>query len=161
MKCLSSLNRRMTGWMKCLSSWMTGQIQGKLLSLTSSLYLALLRGDRLRHQYIMDVYVAIEQNCLKYLRLNQKKLHADLYQGLQDTITTCDNSVAAIEQKIILPSSFTVGPRHMVQNIKMPWQSADESAARMRLLHSLAIPNGLKSRKCSYSDNNLRIDPIW
>jgi hypothetical protein len=31
----------------------------------------------------------------------------------------------------------------------------------MRLLHSLAILNGLKSRKCCCSDNNLRIDRIW
>jgi hypothetical protein len=45
--------------------------------------IALLRGDRLRHQYIVDAYVAIEQNRLKYLRLNQKKLRADLYQGLK------------------------------------------------------------------------------
>jgi len=35
--------------------------------------IALLRGDRLRHQYIVDAYVAIEQNRLKYLRLNKKK----------------------------------------------------------------------------------------
>jgi len=32
--------------------------------------IALLRGDRLRQQYIVDVYAAIEQNSLKYLRLN-------------------------------------------------------------------------------------------
>jgi hypothetical protein len=44
--------------------------------------MALLQGDWLRHQYIVDAYVAIEQNRLKYLRLNQKKLCADLYQGL-------------------------------------------------------------------------------
>jgi len=44
--------------------------------------IVLLRGDRLRHQYIMDAYVAIEQNRLRYLRLNQKKIRADLYQGL-------------------------------------------------------------------------------
>jgi hypothetical protein len=48
--------------------------------------------------------------------LNQKKLRADLYQGLQDAITAGDNSVATIGQRIILPSSFTVGPRHMVKN---------------------------------------------
>jgi len=64
----------------------------------------------------MNAYAVIEQNRLKYLRLNQKKLHADLYQGLQDVITAGDNNVAAIGQRIILPSSFTVGPRHMVQN---------------------------------------------
>jgi len=64
----------------------------------------------------VDAYAIIEQNHLKYLRLNQKKLRADLYQGLQDAIAAGDNSVAAIGQRIILPSSFTVGPRHMVQN---------------------------------------------
>jgi hypothetical protein len=64
----------------------------------------------------MDVYAAIEQNRLKYLRLNKKKLRADLYQGLQDAIAVGDTSIVAIKQRIILPSSFTVGPCHMVQN---------------------------------------------
>jgi hypothetical protein len=53
---------------------------------------------------------------LKYLRLNKKKLHADLYQGLQDAIAAGDNNVAAIGQRIILPSFFIVGPLHMVHN---------------------------------------------
>ncbi len=35
--------------------------------------IALLRGDRLRHQYIVDAYAAIEQSRLKYLRLNKIK----------------------------------------------------------------------------------------
>ncbi len=78
--------------------------------------IALLRGDRLRHQYIVDAYVAIKQSRLKYLRLNQKILCTNHYQGLQDAIATGDNSAAAIGQRIILPSSFTIGPRHMVQN---------------------------------------------
>jgi hypothetical protein len=59
--------------------------------------IALLRGDRLRHQHIVDAYATIEQSRLKYLRLNKKKLHADLYQGLQNTIAVGDNSAAAIE----------------------------------------------------------------
>jgi hypothetical protein len=78
--------------------------------------IVLLRGGRLRQQYIVDAYAAIEQNRLKYLRLNKKKLRADLYQGLQDAIVAGDTSVVAIGQRIILPSSFTIGPRHMVQN---------------------------------------------
>jgi hypothetical protein len=41
--------------------------------------IALLRGYQLRHQYIVDAYAAIEQNRLRYLRLNQKKLRVDLY----------------------------------------------------------------------------------
>jgi hypothetical protein len=64
----------------------------------------------------VDAYAAIEQNHLRYLRLNQKKFRVDLYQGLQDTIVASDNSAVAIEQRIILPSSFTAGPCHMVQN---------------------------------------------
>jgi hypothetical protein len=62
----------------------------------------------------VDAYAAIKQSRLKYLRLNQKKLRVDLYQGLQDAIVAGDNSVVAIRQRIILPSSFTIGPRHMV-----------------------------------------------
>jgi hypothetical protein len=76
--------------------------------------IALLRGGRLRQQYIVDAYAVIEQNRLKYLRLNKKKLHADFYQGLQDAIAAGDTSAVAIEQRIILPSFFIVGPRHMV-----------------------------------------------
>jgi len=45
----------------------------------------------------VDAYAAIEQNCLRYLRLNQKKFHVDLYQGFQDAIVVGDNNVAAIE----------------------------------------------------------------
>jgi hypothetical protein len=40
--------------------------------------IALLRGGWLRQQYIVDAYAAIKQNRLKYLRLNKKKLCADL-----------------------------------------------------------------------------------
>jgi len=64
----------------------------------------------------VDAYVAIKQNRLKYLHLNQKTFCVDLYQGFQDAIVVGDNSVAAIKQRIILPSSFTGGPCHMVQN---------------------------------------------
>jgi hypothetical protein len=76
--------------------------------------IALLRGGQLRQQYIVDAYTTIEQNRLRYLHLNHKKLHVDLHQGLQDAIIAGDNNVVAIRQKIILPSSFIRGPRHMV-----------------------------------------------
>ncbi len=76
----------------------------------------LLQVGRLRQQYIVDVYAAVEQNRLRYLRLDQKKLLVNLYQGLQDAIVAGDNSAAAIRQKIILASSFARSPRHMVQN---------------------------------------------
>jgi hypothetical protein len=66
----------------------------------------------------MDACATIKQNHLRYLRLNKKKLQnrVNLYQGLQDAIIVGDNSVVAIRQRIIFPSSFAGGPRHMVQN---------------------------------------------
>ncbi len=76
--------------------------------------ITLLRGDRLRHQYIVDAYAAIEQNHWKYLPLNQEIFRADLYQDLQDAIATGGCSTVAIERTIILPASFTVSPRHMI-----------------------------------------------
>jgi hypothetical protein len=42
----------------------------------------LLQGSRLKQQYIMDAYAVIEQTCLTYFHLNQKKLRVDFYQGL-------------------------------------------------------------------------------
>jgi hypothetical protein len=62
----------------------------------------------------VDAYAIVEQTRLTYLRVNQKKFCANLYQGLQDAIVAGDNSVATIGQKIIIPSSFIGGPRHMV-----------------------------------------------
>ncbi len=64
----------------------------------------------------MDVYATVEQNRSRYLCLNQKMLRVDLYQGLKNAIVASDNNVDAIGQKIIMPSSFTRGPCHMVQN---------------------------------------------
>jgi hypothetical protein len=62
----------------------------------------------------LDAYAIVEQTHLTYLRLNQKKLRVDFYQGLQDAIIVGDNSATAIGQRIILPSFFTGGPHHMV-----------------------------------------------
>jgi hypothetical protein len=59
--------------------------------------ITLLQGSQLRQQYIVDAYADVEQNRLRYLRLNQKKFRANLYQGLQDTIIASDNSAIAIE----------------------------------------------------------------
>jgi hypothetical protein len=46
--------------------------------------------------------VVVKENRLRYLRLNQKKFHVDLYQGLKDTITASDNIATAIGQRITL-----------------------------------------------------------
>jgi hypothetical protein len=72
----------------------------------------------LQHQYIVDAYVVIEQSRLKILRLNKKNFARIFIKAFKTPLLqpTGDSSAAAIGQRIILPSSFTIGPRHMVQN---------------------------------------------
>ncbi|CAB4416166.1 unnamed protein product [Rhizophagus irregularis] len=67
---------------------------------------------RLFQQWIVDMYAMIEQTRLNYLRHNQKQIRAELYSGLQDAINSGDN-LANVGQRIILPSTFTGGPRQM------------------------------------------------
>jgi hypothetical protein len=62
MKCPFGLNKQMTGWTKCPFGWMTGWIQGKLLSSTSLLYLATVRSycpSGLRGSFILPLLYVI------------------------------------------------------------------------------------------------------
>ncbi|PKK57669.1 hypothetical protein RhiirC2_797622 [Rhizophagus irregularis] len=49
---------------------------------------------------------------LNYLRFNQKQIRAKLYNGIQDAMISGDRTTN-VGQQIILPSSFTGGPRQM------------------------------------------------
>ena len=72
----------------------------------------LLRAGKLSHQFFVDMYVKIETERLSFYRKNQKKLRAENYCHLRDAIETDDN-VRNLGQLVILPSSFTGGPRYM------------------------------------------------
>ena len=62
------------------------------------------------------MYAKIEMGRLQYLKFHQGALRADLYQGIVDaTENDTHSDAASIGKKIILPSSFTGGPRHMAQ----------------------------------------------
>ena len=72
---------------------------------------------RLFQQYVVDIYVKIEDGRLKFIRGNQSKLRAELYQGLADTIQNTDGTIdgSCIGKKVILPSTFTGGARYQHQ----------------------------------------------
>lgn len=78
--------------------------------------MTIVRGGRLFHQYLVDAYTAIEEERLKFQRLNQKKLRADLYNNVYDAIGKGDTDLKSIGTRIILASSFTGGPRYMIDN---------------------------------------------
>ncbi|XP_044745405.1 uncharacterized protein LOC123307240 [Coccinella septempunctata] len=74
---------------------------------------------RLTQQYIVDKFVQLETQRLNYLRVNQAKLRADNYIGLQDYIGRKKGSrKSKIGRVVILPSSYTGSPRFMRQNFQ-------------------------------------------
>jgi len=79
---------------------------------------ALFMGSKLLQQYTVDAWASIQQNLLNWTRFNQKKIWADVYQGLHDAVVgDRDNNINLAEygQCIILPSSFIGSECHMQQ----------------------------------------------
>ncbi|CAN1166726.1 hypothetical protein LINPERHAP1_LOCUS4145 [Linum perenne] len=74
----------------------------------------LIRSGKALQHFCIDAFTTIEQNRLIYLRLNQKKLRADLYNGLQDALNRGDLNSQNLGN-IILPATFTGGVRYMMQ----------------------------------------------
>lgn len=64
-------------------------------------------------QFLVDMYAKIETERLTYIRNNQAQLRADSYIHLRDAIGRQDVDVQQLGQKVVLPSSFTGGPRYM------------------------------------------------
>ncbi|XP_016165030.1 uncharacterized protein LOC107607615 [Arachis ipaensis] len=75
-----------------------------------------LQAGRLLQQYVVDNYVKIETGKLRWVRTRQKKLRAELYQGLQDALHTGKTNAENVGRKrTILPSSFIGSRRDMTQ----------------------------------------------
>lgn len=71
----------------------------------------LLRYGALLSQFLVDMYAKIETEKLNYLKHNQIKLRAEEYIHLKDDVGTRDAN--QFGQPVVLPSSFTGGPRYM------------------------------------------------
>ena len=73
----------------------------------------LLKAKRLFQQFLVDAYCKIETERLQFLRREQKALRADCYQDLRDAMVDGDGDPRNVGCRVILPSSFTGGPRYM------------------------------------------------
>ncbi|GJW14972.1 helicase, partial [Tanacetum coccineum] len=71
----------------------------------------LLKGGRLFQQYLVDAYMAVEEQRFKWTRNNQDTLRVDLYHNLCDAVTRGDTNSAGLGKRIVLPRSFTGNPR--------------------------------------------------
>jgi hypothetical protein len=93
----------------------------------------ILHGGRLFQQFLVDNWAMTEQSRLAYLQQNQATLRAALYSGLQDHVRASDEvDLNSLGQKVILPSSFTGGPRYMQQLFQ-------DSLAIGRYCHSIDL----------------------
>uniref|UniRef100_UPI00358E4945 uncharacterized protein n=1 Tax=Myxine glutinosa TaxID=7769 RepID=UPI00358E4945 len=64
------------------------------------------------HQFIVDMYAKIESERLLFIRLHQRQLRAESYAHLKDAVNN-DGDVQDMGQLVILPTTFTGGPRYM------------------------------------------------
>jgi hypothetical protein len=76
----------------------------------------LIYGGCLFQQFIVNAYTCIEGTRLMWVRRNQSALKIELYSGLRDAITRGDTTLASIGKIIVLPLTFKVSPRYMVEN---------------------------------------------
>ncbi|XP_045800265.1 uncharacterized protein LOC123894338 [Trifolium pratense] len=71
---------------------------------------------RLFQQFVVDCYTMIEAQRLSFIRENQDKIRCDVLSGLQEAVDRGDVDASTVGKRIILPDSFTGGPRYMFNN---------------------------------------------
>ncbi|GJZ46665.1 DNA helicase [Tanacetum coccineum] len=76
-------------------------------------YNYLSRTGRLFQQYIVTAFCAIEQNRIDYIREHQNDIRNEYLSGIYDAINRGDNDGSDCGARLILPQSFTGGPRYM------------------------------------------------
>lgn len=64
-------------------------------------------------QYIVDMYVKIENTRLDFLRKNQSMLRSELYQGVVESVGDGIINAASVGRRVVLPASFIGGPCNM------------------------------------------------
>jgi len=77
----------------------------------------LLRYGQLFNQFIVDAFVKIETERLRYIRCNQSKLRVENYIHLKDAFFH-DEYITNTGQKCILLSTYIGSPRHMHEYIQ-------------------------------------------
>ena len=70
---------------------------------------------RLFQQYLVDCWAQIDQEKLNWFRMNQKRIRADLYRGVDDALQHEDFDPGAIGRRTVLPSSHLGSSRFVSQ----------------------------------------------
>ncbi|XP_026471532.1 uncharacterized protein LOC113375801 [Ctenocephalides felis] len=81
----------------------------------------ILKCRQLFHQFMVDMYVKIESERLRFIKFNQAKLRAEEYIHLRDAVlgnVDAMNDISHIDTAYILSSSYIGSPRHMQEYIQ-------------------------------------------
>ncbi|GJS89880.1 DNA helicase [Tanacetum coccineum] len=76
-------------------------------------YNYLSRTGKLFQQYVVTAYCAVEQNRIDFIREHQNDIRNEYLSGIYDAINRGDNDGSDCGLRLILPQSFTGGPRYM------------------------------------------------
>ncbi|XP_021992170.2 uncharacterized protein LOC110888986 [Helianthus annuus] len=73
------------------------------------------KSGRLFLTYVVDAYAQVLENDLNWYRRNQNTIRSDLYSGICDRVAEGESTSESIGRRVILPATFTGGPRYMIQ----------------------------------------------
>ncbi|GJU81562.1 DNA helicase, partial [Tanacetum coccineum] len=76
-------------------------------------YNYLSRTGRLFQQYVVTAFCVVEQNRIDFIREHQNDIRNEYLSGIYDAINRGDNDGSDCGSRLILPQSFTGGPRYM------------------------------------------------
>jgi hypothetical protein len=71
-----------------------------------------LLSGQLFQQFVVDLFGSIDQDRLHWISQHQKQIRSELYKLLNEVLTRNGNP-QEIGKAVILPSSYTGGPRYM------------------------------------------------
>ena len=74
---------------------------------------------KLFQEFVYKIWAVTEQNCLSFLKHNQKELRSEIYQSLVDAMAAnADASMDELGKRFILPSSFFGSTCNMQQHLQ-------------------------------------------
>lgn len=103
------------------------------------------------------MYAKVETERLNYIRNHQTKLRVENYIHLRDAMCRADSEVSDMGQMVVLPSSFTGGPRYMDERTQDAMTMFVNMIALNFLSHLHVIQNGTMCKMYFYMVRNLRI----
>ncbi|XP_026450536.1 uncharacterized protein LOC113350613 [Papaver somniferum] len=102
------------GWDPDMVRWNVELKKSMQKRLTQMDYSTILMGAMIFQEFVVGACAATEQNRLVYMQHGQLKLRAQNYKKIYKIAASNQNHAEA-EQPLILPSSFTGGPRYMYE----------------------------------------------